>query len=312
MNPNEQIPEDSTLNVLREDDLDAAPEAEDLSSPAKSQGTNLSDEVMESGNTIVAGDTIPVTKVESLNKNEEKEAAEVSAKDEKIKARIRRLNISIIICVLLLMIPVSAFGYIVYQAWKSNNTPIEGNRFVGQHQPEITETLMENAKTKILSVEGVESADIHTVVATTRVLVDMRDDMTEEELRAAAEAIYAAIDEVLPIATYYTNTETIEMYDLDISVYNNLTFKLDAAEGEPKLLMMDVVKNGMMPEPIYQLVSTAKNPDAAKAALESVEERKREEAAEAEAESQEGEQSEEGESSENPGEGAGEGSEGGE
>ncbi|MBQ1506128.1 MAG: hypothetical protein IIZ48_05100, partial [Erysipelotrichales bacterium] len=120
------------------------------------------------------------------------------------------------------------------------------------------------------------------------------------------------IDEVLPIATYYTNTETIEMYDLDISVYNNLTFKLDAAEGEPKLLMMDVVKNGMMPEPIYQLVSTAKNPDAAKAALESVEERKREEAAEAEAESQEGEQSEEGESSENSGEGAGEGSEGGE
>ncbi|MBQ1305166.1 MAG: hypothetical protein IIY44_02065 [Erysipelotrichales bacterium] len=285
MNPNEQNTSEEMLKALSGPDT-AESTAEDLSSPAKSEGVSFSDEIKneEETATKVIGDTIPVTQMDSFKDkkrvSKSEEAEDVASRNERIKGRIRRLNASIIICLIICMIPVGVFGYIVYQAWKVNNTPITGNRFVGQHQPEITDANMESVKSALSRIQGVESVEAETRVSTTRILIDVRDDITEEEIRTLGDEIYAALNAVLPIGTYYTNTETMEMYDLDISVYNNLTYKAYPAEGEPKLVMLDIVKNGMMPEAEFQLVSSPKNEEAAKAARESVEERKKQEEAE--------------------------------
>ena len=206
-----------------------------------------------------------------MDKLENETIAEEAEEKEKLPS-LASVNITIIILLLLLILPFAVFGYIIYQASEETNVPILGNRFAGQLNPAITDTMMTTAQNRLSSLDGVESVTVNTLVATTRVTVNLDDDVVDtERFEEIVANIYDTYVEIVPIETYYTSSESVEMYDLDITIYNNLDYIAD--DEEKPLLMYEINKNSMSENVNKAYLSSPKSADAAADALESVRER---------------------------------------
>lgn len=73
-----------------------------------------------------------------------------------------------------------------------------------------------------MNIEGVESATMDMKSATLRIHLNMQDGYDEDGLTNAAEAAYGIVNNVLPIDTYFTNSNDSKNYDLEIDSYNFL------------------------------------------------------------------------------------------
>ena len=167
----------------------------------------------------------------------------------------------------IIIIPCALFGWILLSAYLDTGVPVLGNRFVGDLTPAIEETHLESIKTKLEAIEGVESCNVNTVVATMRVSVNVKDDLDTAAVSELAKQVYEVIGEVLPVETYFTFQENNQhQYDLEVSLYNNLEF-------EEEFVLFSLVKNSKMEEYILQDVSTPLNPTLAVQLWEDVVER---------------------------------------
>ena len=121
-----------------------------------------------------------------------------------------------------------------------------------------------------------------------RIELDVRDDMKSEEMNDLVLQAYEAVNEILPVETYFTQQEDYKQYDLEIYAYDDM--KLD----EFRLILIN--KNSKMDTYLVQTLSDPKNEEIAAELKELREqqiiEREEEERAKAEGENAEGEETE--------------------
>jgi hypothetical protein len=265
------------IHILSAEEVEQEPVAEDLTGSDVNntvQTPIVHDEEIK-GNPN--DETIVVGKTEELKEAQQKDPKMPKAKKQKVYKN--GINWVGWICALIIAIPVGIFAYILFEAFQTQGTPILGNRFEGDLNPAITAEDMTGVTSDIKALEGVEDCVVNTVVATTRVSVNVNDDLTNEQIKALADLVYKAVDAKLPIATYYTNTDDKTMYDLEINVYNNLDYETKV-DSSPKFIMYTVVKNGKMENYITQDVSTSLNPTLAAQLLQDVIDRDKEDTTE--------------------------------
>lgn len=153
----------------------------------------------------------------------------------------------IIVSLILIAIPLTILGSIVYESYMEAGEPILGDRFTNDLTSEISEDQIENVVSVVRTIARVESVDANLQSGTLKLLVDLVDTITLEELLQTQMEVYNGVAAVLPVETYFTKTESARNYDLEISLYNNSTsFDLHAI----------VLKNSSMAEPKLNLVSS--------------------------------------------------------
>ncbi|MGL5978998.1 MAG: hypothetical protein ACRCZJ_08395 [Erysipelotrichaceae bacterium] len=138
-------------------------------------------------------------------------------KDLKIKKK-KKPNYILIVGLIVIFIPVIFLGVILLGSLEKKGEPVVENRFNSQLDPAITEEQI--ASLNQITIEGMESISVNLKTGTVRVLVDMKDDATADEIEAARTEVVSKIKEQLPIETYFTNTATVKMYDLEVNVFN--------------------------------------------------------------------------------------------
>lgn len=158
----------------------------------------------------------------------------------------------------LFAIPLLTIGFILLQSSMATGKVIEGNRFQNDLEPEITQELVTQAQTAVSGLTNVESASLTLKAATLIASVQVSSSVTAETFPEITVTIANAIADVLPIPTYFTKTESMKMYDLQIDVFTK-----DAQDATKILLHTILIKNANMLEWTIQDVSTALNPTLA-------------------------------------------------
>lgn len=202
---------------------------------------------------------------------------------KKIKTKSHWTAVVFWICLILIAAPVCVLGWILLSSSMDTGKPIFGNRYEGDLDPAITENDMEKVGESVKGIEGVEDSFVTMTSATLRVYADVADDASEETCNAVADQIYAKTAEILDPSIYFTKTENMKMYDMEIHVYT-LPERTDT-EGENFVYVIDT-KTSNMAEPEKQTVSKAKDPAVAEQLRQDVIDRLAEEEAAEQAEQQ--------------------------
>ncbi len=202
------------------------------------------------------------------------------------------------VCLVLLAAPFVVLGWILFSSQMDTGTPVLGNRYEGDLDPAITKTQLEEVKTAVSGVEGVDNASLNMATATLRVYADVSDDADEDTVKAIADQVYEAVAGVLDPAVYFTQADGKKMYDLEVH-----TFTLVKQSEEDNFVYAIKTKTSAMGKPITNIVSKPRNAKLAQKLRDDVEKRLEEEAkaAEEQAAAEEG-----GEAAEEPSEEGGE------
>jgi hypothetical protein len=171
-------------------------------------------------------------------------------------SKIHWPTVVLILSLVLIAIPTVAIGKVLYDAFAATGTPLFGNRYDLDLNPKITSEQLSELESKISEEVLVDDVNITLISASLRVNVDVKDEITLEELTTLATALYSHVAAILPVETYFKMNETSKMYDLELHIFNNLELKDD--ESYKYLIFL---LNSVMEEPLIQLVSDPKNPE---------------------------------------------------
>ena len=185
----------------------------------------------------------------NVNINEIKQVESAKKKGRKKKQEKLGFNWVLFVCMIIIAIPCGLFLWILLSAMQDTGTPILGNRFLNDLNPAIETAQVEQIDQKVEALAGIEACDTNLIVATLRLTVDVSDDLTNEEVKALAVEVFNVVNEVTPMETYFTFANDQKQYDLEMNVYNNLSFVED-------FIMYNVVKNSYMDTYLLQDVST--------------------------------------------------------
>ncbi|MGI6608071.1 MAG: hypothetical protein ACOX1F_03715 [Erysipelotrichaceae bacterium] len=157
------------------------------------------------------------------------------------------------ISLIIIAIPVGYFIYLLVEASKVSHVPILGDRIKNTVVYTINESDVNYISTTVKQLDGVEDAEVNLIVETLRIVVNVNDEYTEDQIKGLILNIYSIVDGKIPIATYFTRDGDYKQYDLDITVYNDI--------NSEKLIIVSLIKNGSMEEYTIQVLSTAVNPE---------------------------------------------------
>ena len=174
----------------------------------------------------------------------------MAKKSKRSKRRSRRTAIVFWVCLILILTPFMVLGWILLSAWLDTGSPILGDRYEGDLDPAITKNDLDSIRTSVRMIPEVEDVELELATATLRVYADVDDNANAENEKATAQSIYQAVTGVLDAGTYFTQTETKKMYDLEIHVYN-LTKNRDSEE----FAYVIETKTSSMTDPILNVVS---------------------------------------------------------
>lgn len=163
-------------------------------------------------------------------------------------------------------IPVLVLIIILIQSSLGTGKVIAGSRFNNDLSPEITDTLIKDTKTTLEGLTQVSEVKLNLKAATLMVEVKLDSSLKNEEFAKKGAEIINTIDLKLPILTYFTSTDTMKMYDLQVDLYNTVS-ETDTTVQFHTIL----VKNGNMLEWTIQDVSTALNEELAQQLRDAVE-----------------------------------------
>lgn len=170
----------------------------------------------------------------------------------------RRPPVVLILFILVLCVPLIIAGAVLYSTLEDSSQPVVANRFNNELNPAITETQLETVKTS-LKEDRIEKIEISCISATVRILIDTYDEINQLEVDEIISSSLTTINEYLPIDTYFTNTETTKMYDLEIHVYN-------VVKGENKIYTI-CTKTAASESYVIDNVAIAKNQEIADSIL---------------------------------------------
>ncbi len=168
----------------------------------------------------------------------------------KSKKKSRRTAIIFWVCLLLLLAPFVVLGWILLSAWLDTGSPILGARYDGDLDPAITKSNLDEIRSTVNSMAGVDSVDVELATATLRVYVDVDDNATVESERETVGNVYRTVTGILDPYVYFTQTDTKKMYDLEIHVFN-----LSKNRDSDEFAYVIETKTSSMEEPIVNVVS---------------------------------------------------------
>lgn len=138
---------------------------------------------------------------------------------KKARKKDKRPNWVLRITIIVIAIPVIILAFVLLTSMEKQGEPVVGNRFDNQLDPEIKSDEIE-AIERSLVYDNTDSIEVNLISATLRINVDTNDGLDATAIEAIANDVYAKVNDILPIETYFTNTEKVKMYDLEINVYN--------------------------------------------------------------------------------------------
>lgn len=164
----------------------------------------------------------------------------------------KKPHIILVLVVIILIIPLVVLGTILFSSLEDSSKPVVAHRFENELNPKITEEDIASVKAA-LNYDNLDEVEVNNISATVRVMLNVSDDMSAEDINWMVNDAYSKIDGILPIATYFTNSETTKMYDLEINVYN-------VTSGENKIHYC-ISKTGGAETYTLDVLSSPKNPD---------------------------------------------------
>ena len=174
-------------------------------------------------------------------------------------SRLKRVHwplVVLIFGIILLLIPTTLVGKLLYDAFISTGQPIFGSRFDVDLNPAITTEQLDEITGVLSNHSSVDKASVNLKSATLRITVDVNDDQTPEEIQELVEGFYDQILTILDKGLYFTVVGSSKQYDLELHVFNNLNLK-----DEENYVYVMLNLNSTMEEPLIQLVSDPKNPE---------------------------------------------------
>lgn len=174
----------------------------------------------------------------------------MAKKSKRSKRKSKRTAIIFWVCLILILTPFMVLGWILLSAWLDTGSPILGERYEGDLDPAITKNDLDSIRTSVRTIPEVENVELELATATLRVYADVDDNANAENEKATAQSIYQAVTSVLDAGTYFTQTETKKMYDLEIHVYN-----LAKNRDSDEFAYVIETKTSSMTEPILNVVS---------------------------------------------------------
>jgi hypothetical protein len=182
----------------------------------------------------------------------------------KIKEKTKKVfkwtkaNVMLTVGLVLILIPVTIFGVILIRAYVATGEPINGNRISNERSVEITQANIDEVESLISSLGEVEAVSSELKVSTLRVYVDIKGTVAKEDYESLLTVIYAKVDEVLPVDTYFTRVDTMKQFDLEIHLYNEIEPAMDE-----EMIYYIITKNASMIEPLFESVTDPRNPELA-------------------------------------------------
>lgn len=169
-----------------------------------------------------------------------------------------KANALLTVGIVVIMIPIIFFVIILIQAYAASGSPLNGNRLNNERSVEISQAQIEEVDTALSSIADIDNVTIELKVSTMRVYVDVKDSVTADQYESLLNILYTKIDNILPVATYFTKQDTMKQYDLEIHAYNDTS--LADTDGYIYYIMN---KNAAMTLPETELVSAARNQELA-------------------------------------------------
>lgn len=190
------------------------------------------------------------------------------------KKRRKKLSTSalvLLISLIVIAIPCLIFAGILITSALETNKPVIGSRFDNDIELRISDSEANDVKDAVSTISGVEAVEVDGMTTGQLVvLIDVKDDASEDEAKDVANQAYEKTIALLPVKTYFTSSDTNKNYDLAIHVYN----RLSADDNYDTWSYVIYTKNAMMSLPEMQVISTAVDENLAKelrGELESVE-----------------------------------------
>lgn len=167
-----------------------------------------------------------------------------------------------VVLLIVILTPFVIFGGILLRDKLQTGTPIVGSRNNNQLEFKITEDQIKEVN-DILEQDIIINHKVNLKASTLRIYAEVSEVVSWEEIEKLGTEIYDAVNEILPIETYFTNSETNKQYDLEIHVYNDV----EDTDSE-SFYYYEIIKNGSMSEPSYEFVTDARDPEFKKEVLE--------------------------------------------
>lgn len=174
------------------------------------------------------------------------------------KKKVLKLNFSNIVFalgILFILIPTTVIGVILLQSSMQTGNVIAGNRFANDLNPAITEDLQNLGKEAMQSVSGVEVVEMNLKAATLRLTVTLPSDKDEANYMSLIESSLSKLNEAIPFDTYFNDTDSMKMYDLEVNY-------VDALDNT-KSIYYQVIKNANMETWRVQNLLVPVNPELA-------------------------------------------------
>lgn len=174
------------------------------------------------------------------------------------KKKVLKLNFSNIVFtlgILFILIPTTVIGVILLQSSMQTGNVIAGNRFANDLNPAITEDLQNLGKEAMQSVSGVEVVEMNLKAATLRLTVNLPSGKDEANYMSLIESSLSKLNEAIPFDTYFNDTDSMKMYDLEVNY-------VDALDNT-KSIYYQVIKNANMETWRVQNLLVPVNPELA-------------------------------------------------
>ncbi len=186
-----------------------------------------------------------------------------------VKRKTNKANIVLIVGLIIIAIPLLIVGWVIISATLDTGTPILGDRYENDLDPAITKSDITNIENSVKGLSGVEKVNVELATATLRVYVDVEDGYTADMATSKASEAFNSVLGVLDLGTYFSQTETKKMYDLEIHVFN-----LDKNRDSDDFVYVIMTKTSGMETASTQLVSEPIDPELAQQLRDDVESRK--------------------------------------
>ena len=135
------------------------------------------------------------------------------------------------------------------------STPIVGDRIKNSVIYTINDEDVSYIESEVKALANIENCEVNLKVETLRITIDANDELTDDDYKQMCIDVYNIVDARIPVATYFTRDGDYKQYDLEITVYDNIS--------NDDVRMVTLYKNGNMEAYTVQVLSDAKNPDVA-------------------------------------------------
>ena len=196
----------------------------------------------------------------------------MSRKEKKVKktkdGKLKQNHILVWIAAAVVLIPTIFVGVVVMTSTENQGEPVTGVRFSEEDlNPAITEEQITQVQ-EAMTFDYVESVEVNLKSATLRININLEDQVDEADqdlVENIAQDAYDAVNEILPVDTYFSQKEDGKMYDLSINVYNYSSF--DEEHTEDHWIYVCLTKTSASQESVIDVLSVARDPDTAEAVM---------------------------------------------